>query len=151
MTGAKKISKELSATGQVTPEELRQAAKQGFKSVLNLRSPQESGALANEQQHAQAAGLEYAHVPLSPSIAEAAAVLQALGQLEDLPTPVLLHCGAGLRAGAIGLIATAVQWGWTEEELVAKAIELDISRDQPHLQQFIQTTYHSDPVSDSIA
>ena len=151
MTGAKKISKELSATGQVTPEELHQAAKQGFKSVLNLRSPQEAGGLPDEQQHAEAAGLEYANVPLSPAIAEEAAVTQALGHLENLAKPVLIHCGAGLRAGAIGLIFTAVQLDWTEEELTAKAIELGISRDQPHLQRFIQFTYHSDAVSDSIA
>lgn len=141
MTEAKRISSEFSAAGQITPEELHQAAQRGFKSVLNLRSPSESGALPDEQQHAEAAGLDYAHVPLSSSVAEAAAIEEALNRLEDLPKPVLLHCGAGLRASAIGLIATATQLGWTEEQTIAKAAELGISLDQPHLQQFIQTTY----------
>ena len=151
MAEAKKISSEFSAAGQVTPEDLTQAAQQGFKSVLNLRSPHESGALPDEQQHAEAAGLEYANVPLSSGVSDEAAVAEALSQLEALPTPVLLHCGAGLRAGAIGLISTATQLGWTEEQTIAKATELGISLDQPHLQQFIQTTYHAGKALNPIA
>ncbi|WP_199333683.1 sulfur transferase domain-containing protein [Oculatella sp. FACHB-28] len=34
----KRVSDELSIAGQVTPEQLQQAAAAGFKSVLNLRS-----------------------------------------------------------------------------------------------------------------
>ena len=54
--------KTLSAAGQPTPEELKQAAQEGFKSVLNLRSPDEPGFLSDEQQQAQAAGLQYANI-----------------------------------------------------------------------------------------
>jgi protein tyrosine phosphatase (PTP) superfamily phosphohydrolase (DUF442 family) len=35
MTNSKKISDDLSAAGQLTPEQLQQAAAEGFKSVIN--------------------------------------------------------------------------------------------------------------------
>jgi len=46
----RKINDELTIAGQVTPEQLQQVAQEGFKSVLNLRSPDEEGFLSNEQQ-----------------------------------------------------------------------------------------------------
>ncbi len=137
----KKVSDELSATGQPTPEDLEQAAQAGFKSVLNLRSPNESGVLPNEQQQAETVGLSYAQVPLQSSVSDEKLVSQALWELEHLPKPVLVHCGAGLRAGAIALIATAIEQGWTLEQLSNAANDLGISLNQPHLQQFIQKTY----------
>lgn len=48
MTDAKKISDEVSAGGQPTPEDLKQLADEGFKSVVNLRSLDEAGALADQ-------------------------------------------------------------------------------------------------------
>ncbi|WP_365743367.1 beta-lactamase hydrolase domain-containing protein [Nostoc sp. JL33] len=56
MSNTKKVSDDLSASGQLTSEELKQAAQEGFKSVLNLRFPDEAGFLGDEQQQAQAAG-----------------------------------------------------------------------------------------------
>ncbi|MEH2396127.1 beta-lactamase hydrolase domain-containing protein [Nostoc sp.] len=67
LSHTKKVSEDLSAAGQLTSEELKQAAEEGFKSVLNLPSPNEAGFLNDEQQQAQAAGLQYANVPLKPS------------------------------------------------------------------------------------
>lgn len=91
MADAKKISDELSAAGQVTTEQLQQAAQEGFKSVLNLRSPDEAGYLSDEQQQAEAAGLEYASVPLKASEPNEELVEEALREIENLPKPVLVH------------------------------------------------------------
>jgi uncharacterized protein (TIGR01244 family) len=133
----KKISDELSATGQVTPEQLQKAAEAGFKSVLNLRSPQEAGVLPDEQQQAEAAGLNYANVPLDPSAANSDQISLTLQELDSLPKPVLLHCGAGLRAGAIALIATAIKEGLTPEQVTVQAEQIGLNPGQPHLKQFI--------------
>ncbi|MEH2252955.1 MAG: hypothetical protein V7K33_26315 [Nostoc sp.] len=46
LSHTKKVSENLSAAGQLTSEELKQAAQEGFKSVLNLRSPDEAGFLS---------------------------------------------------------------------------------------------------------
>ncbi len=141
MEKAKKVSEQLSIAGQVTPEQLQQAAKEGFKSVLNLRSPDEPGFLSDEEQQVDAAGLKYACVPLKVSEANEERVEEAIREIEKLPRPVLVHCGGGIRAGAIALIGTALQEGLTYEQITQKAQELGLSLEQPHLQQFLLEKY----------
>jgi len=142
MEPAKRVSDEFSVAGQPTSDELKHLAETGFKSVLNLRSPDEANTLPDEQQQAEAVGLSYANVPLNSSVPDDAIVSKAIEELQDLPKPVLIHCGAGLRAGAIALIATAKDLNWTLEQLTQKANEIGLSLEQPHLQQFIHETYH---------
>jgi len=139
MGEAKRVSDELSIAGQVTPQQLQQAAAEGFKSVLNLRSPDEAGVLSDEQRQAEVAGLAYSNIPLSNSDLNNGQVSKALEALEGLPKPVLIHCGAGARAGAIALIAKATQENLSPEELIDQAKQLGLSSDQPHLKQFIET------------
>ena len=67
MSDRKKVSDEFSAGGQPTPETLQNLANEGFKSVINLRSVDETGVLSDEQQQAEAAGLEYVNIPLNPT------------------------------------------------------------------------------------
>lgn len=145
MTAAKKVSDELSVTGQVTSEQLQQAAQEGCKSVLNLRSPDELGFLSDERQQAEALGLQYANIPLWHSKANQELTKVAIHELNNLPKPVLIHCAAGARAGAIALIATAIQAGLTYEEITAKAGELGINLEQPQLKQFLLDNYQRVP------
>ncbi|HEY9696033.1 MAG TPA: sulfur transferase domain-containing protein [Trichocoleus sp.] len=135
----KPISDSFSAAGQVSADDLQQAAAQGFKSVLNLRSPDEPGFSVNEQHQAEAAGLDYTNVPLNPSQAEEDKIATALAALEALPQPTLIHCAAGARAGAIALIATATQAKLTAEEVIIKAQQAGLNPEQPHLHQFVES------------
>ncbi|MBD2524627.1 sulfur transferase domain-containing protein [Nostoc sp. FACHB-133] len=141
MSNTKKVSEDLSAAGQPTPEELKQAAQEGFKSVLNLRSPDEPGFLSDEQQQAQAAGLQYANIPLKPSEANQELTEAAIQEIENLPKPILIHCAAGARAGGIALIANAISEGLTYEEISQKAQELGLNLEQPQLKQFLLEKY----------
>ncbi|MBC1223411.1 phosphatase [Nostoc sp. UCD121] len=141
MSNTRKVSKDLSAAGQPTPEELKQAAQEGFKSVLNLRSPDEAGFLGDEQQQAQAAGLQYANIPLKPSEANQELTEAAIQEIENLPKPILIHCAAGARAGGIALISNAISEGLTYEEISQKAQELGLNLEQPHLKQFLLEKY----------
>ncbi|MEH2203062.1 MAG: sulfur transferase domain-containing protein [Nostoc sp.] len=141
MSNTKKVSDDLSAAGQLTSEELKQAAQEGFKSVLNLRSPDEAGFLSDEQQQAQAAGLQYANIPLKPSEPNQEQTELAIQQIENLPKPILIHCAAGARAGGIALIANAISEGLTYEEISQKAQELGLNLEQPHLKQFLLEKY----------
>ena len=141
MSNTKKVSDDLSAAGQLTSEELKQAAQEGFKSVLNLRFPDEAGFLSDEQQQAQAAGLQYANVPLKPSEANQEQTELAIQEIENLPKPILIHCAAGARAGGIALIANAISEDLTYEEISQKAQELGLNLEQPHLKQFLLEKY----------
>ncbi|MBC6431293.1 phosphatase [Nostoc sp. HG1] len=139
MSDVKKVSDEFSAGGQPTPETLKQLADQGYKSVVNLRSPDEAGVLADEQQQAKAAGLEYVNVPLKSTSANDNLTAKVLSELEELPTPVYFHCGAGGRASALALIAFATHQKLNREQVLVRAKELDINPDQPHLQKFVES------------
>ncbi|HEY9647593.1 MAG TPA: sulfur transferase domain-containing protein [Chroococcidiopsis sp.] len=132
------IGDDFSASGQPSASDLPQIAQAGFRSILNVRSPQESDSFADEAEQAESAGLAYAHVPLSNADPQLDQVQRALAELENLPKPVLIHCGAGGRAGAIALIASAVQAGLTIDQLIATATEAGISLEQPHLKEFIE-------------
>lgn len=138
MSDVKKVSDEFSAGGQPTPETLKQLANEGYKSVVNLRSLDETGVLNDESQQAEAVGLEYINVPLRPTEPNAELTAKVLAALEHLPTPVYFHCGAGGRASALALITLSTQQNLTREQVLAKAQELGISPEQPHLKQFLE-------------
>lgn len=139
MENVNKVSDKLFAAGQPTSEELQQAAALGFKSVVNLRSPDEAGVLPDEQQQAEAAGLQYVNVSLKSTDADNGLTAKVLEEISGLPTPILLHCGAGGRASALALIALATQERLSREQVLQKAQELGINLDQPHLKQFLES------------
>lgn len=139
MSNIKKVSDEFFAGGQPTPETLKQLADEGYKSVVNLRSLDEAGALADEQQQAEAVGLEYVNVPLNSTVADDNSTTKVLSELEQLPTPIYFHCGAGGRASALALIALATQQKLNREQVLAKAQELGINPEQAHVKQFLET------------
>lgn len=137
MSGAKKISDEFSSGGQPTPEDLKRLADEGFKSIVNLRSPDETGTLTDEQQQAEAAGLQYVNIPVKPTEADANLTAKVVAEVEQLPTPVYFHCGVGGRASAAALITFATQQNLSRDAALAKAEELGINPDQPQLKQFL--------------
>ena len=137
MTDLKKVNDDLSIAGQISSEELKQLAIGGFKSVLNLRSPDENGFFHDEKQEAQIVGLEYTNIPLNSQAPNPKLTAQAIQAVENLPKPILIHCAGGARAGGIALIAEAIQAGLTYEQIAQKANELGINLEQPHLKQFL--------------
>ncbi|MBD2691179.1 beta-lactamase hydrolase domain-containing protein [Anabaena catenula] len=137
MSDLKKVSDDLSVAGQISSGQLQELASAGYKSVLNLRSPDEKDFLHDEQQQAEAAGLEYANVPLNPKEPNQQLIAEAILEIDNLPKPILIHCAAGGRAGGIALIANAIEEGLSYEEITQKATEIGINLEQPHLKQFL--------------
>ena len=137
MSDLKKVNDDLSIAGQISSKELKQLAIGGFKSVLNLRSPDENGFFNDEKQEAQIVGLEYVNVPLNSKEPNQQLIAEAILEIDHLPKPILIHCAGGARAGGIALIAEAIQAGFTYQEIAQKATELGISLEQPHLKQFL--------------
>ncbi|MEO1070102.1 MAG: protein tyrosine phosphatase family protein [Cyanobacteria bacterium J06638_6] len=112
MDFARTINPDLAvANCQLSPAQIQQAAEAGYKSVLNLRSPQEEGTLADEQAQVEAAGLSYVNLPVKPNGITPDLTDQVLQALDDLPKPMLAHCRTGVRAGAMALIYLATRSG----------------------------------------
>ncbi|GAB4216729.1 MAG: hypothetical protein OHK0012_19570 [Synechococcales cyanobacterium] len=141
----KSISPSCSTSGQLSTADIDQAEKAGFRSILNLRFPSESSVVEVEPQQVQSKGLIYANTPLSSQEVDPPSLAHALETLAILPEPVLIHCGAGQRAGAVGLIAEARIQGWTAEQVAAAATELGIPTTQPHLRWYIDQLQAGQP------
>ena len=123
MENVKKINDEMTVAGQLTPEQLQQAAQEGFKSILNLRSPDEQGFINDEQQQAETAGLEYSNIPVKPDAISDELTTEVLKQIDELPKPALIHCASGMRAGAMAFMNLATRQGLTPEQVFERAAE----------------------------
>ncbi|MDX2243200.1 MAG: protein tyrosine phosphatase family protein [Leptolyngbyaceae cyanobacterium bins.302] len=140
MENIKRINDQLAvAMGQVTPDELQQAAQEGFKSVLNLRSPNEEGFLPDEQQQAETTGLKYVNIPVKPDGMSDELADQVLQEIDQLPKPALIHCKSGMRSGAMTLMYVATQQGLTVEEAMQEGKHLGFDCDSsPQMKQFFE-------------
>ncbi|MBW4695932.1 MAG: protein tyrosine phosphatase family protein [Lyngbya sp. HA4199-MV5] len=140
----RRVSEKLTVTGQVQPDQLEQAIQEGFKSVLNLRSPDELGFATDEQQLVEALGLHYVHMPLKLEAIDEDLITAILNQLEHIPKPAIVHCAAGFRSASIAILSLAIQEGLTAEQTLAKARQLgfdffDYACVNPQLKQrFVQ-------------
>lgn len=123
---------------QPSVAEFPQVSEAGFKSVLNLRSPNEEGFVSDEQQSAEVAGLEYANIPLIPDLLSEELIDRILAEIDRLPKPILIHCRTGLRAVTTGLMYIATREGITAEAAFAKGQELGFNYDdKPRMKQFL--------------
>lgn len=140
MENVKKINEQLTVAGQLTVEQLQQASKQGYKAVLNLRSPEEQGFMQDEQQQAEVAGLEYVNIPVKPDGMTGELTDRVLEQIDKLPKPILIHCASSMRAGAMAFMNVATRQGLTAEQLFEKASEAGFNCDsQPQMKQFLES------------
>jgi uncharacterized protein (TIGR01244 family) len=96
------VAADVCVAPQLTPESMAEAARAGFRSVINNRPDFEHGSdqptNASIEAAARAAGLEYRWLPVdggwqSP---EQIAVMSQL--LRGLPRPLLLFCRSGARS-----------------------------------------------------
>lgn len=135
------LSPEFAIAGQITPEQLQTAKEAGYQSVVNLRGSGEQGFIDN-QEAAKKAGLQYVNIPVSPKdIQEISPVAdQVLTQFDQLPKPVLVHCGSALRAGGMVLAYLGVRQGKTAEEVIAEGRQAGFTMidSKPPLKQFVQ-------------
>lgn len=121
------IRDDLAIAGQISLEQLKQLARDGYRSVLNLRSPDETGYWADEQSITLGLNLYYLNLPLSRDMLDQATIRAVLQELEDLPKPVLVHCDTALRSAAIALIYVATDQGITYNQAFEKAMNLGLA------------------------
>jgi uncharacterized protein (TIGR01244 family) len=126
MNTIRKINDDLAIAGQITPEQLQQIAQEGFKSVLNLRSPDEKGFLSNEQQQAEGLGLYYINVPVKVEAINDEVAAQVLKKLDELSKPILVHCNNAMRAAAMALMHIATQQGVSLSQAFNQAEQLGL-------------------------
>ncbi|MCG6134654.1 MAG: sulfur transferase domain-containing protein [Nostoc sp. LLA-1] len=134
MINSIRVSENFTTTGQVIPQQLEQAIQEGFKSVLNLRSPDELGFKPDEQQIAESLGLNYVNAPLKLEELNEELITKILEILKELPKPAVIHCAAAMRSTGIALLSIAIEEGLTPEQTLAKARSLGFGFiEHPHV------------------
>ena len=126
MQPIRKINNQLTIAPQLSLEQLKQIAQEDFKSVLNLRSPDETGFLSSEQQEAESLGLFYLNIPVNLEAINNDVITEVLKQINQLPKPILVHCDSAIRAAALVLIYIDTQQGATLEQACNKAKQLGL-------------------------
>jgi uncharacterized protein (TIGR01244 family) len=104
------LSADVCAAPQLEPSAMAWAAQAGFKSVINNRPDFEGGpdqpTSAMMEAAATAAGLRYAHLPVSPALQTPEEIARFGELLAELPKPILAFCRSGARSGRLYRAAT---------------------------------------------
>jgi uncharacterized protein (TIGR01244 family) len=91
----------ITTAGQPNEKQLAAAAASGFRSVIDLRGPQEDRGM-DEKAVVEALGMTYVPLPVEGAGGVTYSNAAALDKLiAKLPAPVLIHCSTGNRAGAL--------------------------------------------------
>lgn len=127
--------------GQPTDEQLAALADAGYKTIINLRRPDERGT-RGEAETVAGLGMAYVSLPVdgADGLTEenAAALAAALAEAER---PLLLHCGSGNRVGAL----LAMKAFWLDGASAEEALELGRDGGMTRLEGAVRERLESAP------
>lgn len=112
--------------GATEPEAMTSLKQKGFTTVINMRLASEDGVdVQAEREAAEAAGLEYIHLPFdssSPAPGYFDQFLAAVG--DEANPPVYIHCGSATRVAALWMSKRVLADGWSLDEAAAEAEQI---------------------------
>lgn len=118
-----KVDAVVACGGATETTALDGLAKDGFKSVINLRLATEPNANIDlNAAHAKSLGLNYIHIPFSGQQPEAKVIDQFLAAVANKANqPVYIHCASASRVGAAWLVKRVLQDGWPVDKATEEA------------------------------
>lgn len=103
------------AAGQPTGEQLQLLAEEGYKTIIDLRTPEEPRGF-NEAEAARLNGMAYVNIPVTLQTLDQATVDKFLEAMRKAKRPLILHCTSSVRVGAL-----YYAWLVLEEDVPPKA------------------------------
>ena len=104
------VAPDVCVAPQLTPDAMAEAARAGFRSVVNNRPDFEHGPQqptnAAIEAAARAAGLEYRFLPVESGYQSPEEIAAFAQLLKDLPRPILAFCRSGARSTRLYVAAT---------------------------------------------
>ena len=104
------ISTELSVSPQITPEDMAEARKLGFRAIICNRPDGEGPdqpSFGEIEAAAKAAGMDARYIPVAGGMVADADTAAFREALRDLPGPVLAYCRTGTRSATLWSLAQA--------------------------------------------
>ncbi|CFX41687.1 conserved protein of unknown function [Candidatus Filomicrobium marinum] len=128
------------AKSEPHPEQLKEFAADGFRSIVNLQPKEEKQKIPEdvERRLAKEAGLTYRHIAVSRNELDSQVVEKFRQEVETLPKPVVVHCASGKRAGALTMMHVGVTTNQSGEETLQHAKAIGFDCDTPQLANFIR-------------
>ncbi len=106
------VAPDVCVAPQLTPDAMAEAARQGFRSVVNNRPDFEHGpdqpTSAAIEAAARAAGLEYRYLPVDGGYQSPEQIAAFAKLLQELPRPLLAFCRSGARSTRLFMAAQAL-------------------------------------------
>lgn len=109
-----KLDETITVAGQLTEADFRQAAADGFRSIINNRPDGEEPGQPSSQEEAgwaAAAGLAYRHIPFTAETLSRPVIEDFAAAMAELPGPVLAHCRSGTRCCVVWSLMAAKAGG----------------------------------------
>ena len=131
MSKFNEIDNTLSVSGQITEEDISDAANRGFKTIINLRPDGEQAdaiPASKAKAIANSFGLDYQYLPVKPAMITDDIVNDFAILLSRVKGPVLAHCGSGMRATVLWALSLAGSKSTREIVEVAARAGFDLTK-----------------------
>ncbi len=129
-----RVNEDFCTAGQPTIEELTALKDDGNVAVLNLRTPGEHDAAA-EQAAVEALGMKYFNIPVEGANPQDSDAEQFLALTDDAGNrPMFIHCGSANRVGAFWMIRRVLRDDWNVADAETEAREIGMRA--PALREF---------------
>lgn len=120
--------------GQPTPAQLERAHEDGYKTVINLRQPEEKDNTDPEQ--VRGLGMAYIEIPIAGSADMTEDKARALAEaLDKAESPVMVHCASGNRVGGLFAMKAYYIDGMSPEEALAVGKAAGMTRLEPTVRE----------------
>jgi uncharacterized protein (TIGR01244 family) len=118
-----KVDAVVACGGATETSALDGLAKDGFKSVINLRLATEANAnIEQNAAHAKSLGLNYIHIPFNTAQLDPAVIDNFLAAIANKSNqPAFVHCGSASRVGGVWLVKRVLQDGWPIDKATEEA------------------------------
>ena len=117
ITNYRKVNELLSLSGQPTVEQLKSAARDGFRVIFNLATINPRYSLPNEAGVVRSLGMIYYHIPVewgNPTEDDFHSFENVFRQLSK--EKMLIHCAANFRATAFYTLYALKHLGWSDAQ-----------------------------------
>ena len=117
---------EVLTGGQPTEEHLKTFVEHGYRTVLDLRAPDEARPY-DEPEAVRRLGLEYVSLPVTPDTLTDDTFARFRSLMRDQgKRPIVVHCASGNRVGALLIPYFILDEGRTPEQALEAAAEVGL-------------------------
>ena len=134
----RRINDQVVTGGQPTEEQLKAAADEGFRTVINLAPINPRYSLDDEPGLVRSLGMAYHHIPIdwdNPTPSDFAAFEQVMNELPAEKT--LIHCAANFRVTAFYSLYALKHLGWSSDQADELRASIWQGSDYPVWETFI--------------